>query len=433
MTVLQNGNLVVGGDFASIGSVSASGIARWDGESWHAIGQGIQFPSGQHVGVYCVQALSNDDVIAGGILTGASGVSSNSVVRWDGEAWLSLAGGFSDPIDTRPASVFAVHEMPNGDLLVGGRYAWGAGLSRRNLAVWDGSQWNAFTANDPDSQVLDIQEMPNGSLVISGEFGNVGSVTARRLAAWDGASWSEVGGGLNGYTWPLSLTASGQLVVGGEFWLAGSTAVSNIAIWDGQAWDALAGGVQGGQSEAYAIAQHDGGPLVVAGAFTMAGGFPATFIAAWSEDASPSVAVHPEPARLFRGQSVMFSAIPTIGVANVTYQWLKNAVAMPGESGSLPSPTDGTPATLVITNVDLLDAASYGVRFENACGQAVSIAVPLDICVADFDLSGFVDTDDLTQFTLAFENGDETADVDASGFVDVDDFTLFMLEFESGC
>lgn len=54
-------------------------------------------------------------------------------------------------------------------------------------------------------------------------------------------------------------------------------------------------------------------------------------------------------------------------------------------------------------------------------------------CPADFDCSGFVDTDDFTAFVLAFEEGTDNADFDASGFVDTDDFTAFVLAFEAGC
>ncbi len=52
---------------------------------------------------------------------------------------------------------------------------------------------------------------------------------------------------------------------------------------------------------------------------------------------------------------------------------------------------------------------------------------------ADFDHSGFVDTDDLDAFTAAFTIGDESADVDLSGFVDTDDHSAFMAAFTNGC
>ncbi|MCG3122989.1 MAG: hypothetical protein GIKADHBN_01395 [Phycisphaerales bacterium] len=60
---------------------------------------------------------------------------------------------------------------------------------------------------------------------------------------------------------------------------------------------------------------------------------------------------------------------------------------------------------------------------------------PCDSCVsiADFDGSGFADTDDFDAFVRAFEAGDPAADVDDSNFVDTDDFDTFVLAFVAGC
>ncbi len=54
-------------------------------------------------------------------------------------------------------------------------------------------------------------------------------------------------------------------------------------------------------------------------------------------------------------------------------------------------------------------------------------------CPADFDGTGFVDTDDFDAFVHAFEAGTPDADIDHSGFVDTDDFDAFVFAYESGC
>ncbi len=54
-------------------------------------------------------------------------------------------------------------------------------------------------------------------------------------------------------------------------------------------------------------------------------------------------------------------------------------------------------------------------------------------CPADFDGSGFVDTDDYDFFVITFEAGLDMADFDGSGFVDTDDFDAFVRAFELGC
>ncbi len=78
-----------------------------------------------------------------------------------------------------------------------------------------------------------------------------------------------------------------------------------------------------------------------------------------------------------------------------------------------------TGTIFLINESDLTDCAGFYV-LTPACG-------------ADFDNSGFVDTDDYDAFVQSFENGTDDADFDNSGFVDTDDFDAFVQAFESGC
>ena len=47
ITVLPDGDIVVGGEFDSIAGVAANSIARFDGTAWHAIGDGVKQLDGQ--------------------------------------------------------------------------------------------------------------------------------------------------------------------------------------------------------------------------------------------------------------------------------------------------------------------------------------------------------------------------------------------------
>ncbi|MBL8963749.1 MAG: hypothetical protein KF787_06920 [Phycisphaeraceae bacterium] len=74
---------------------------------------------------------------------------------------------------------------------------------------------------------------------------------------------------------------------------------------------------------------------------------------------------------------------------------------------------------------------------ENATAAALGKFSRLSFVVtvrnpADFDRSGFVDTDDFDAFVRAFEAGDAEADIDGSCFVDTDDFDAFVRAFEAG-
>lgn len=63
----------------------------------------------------------------------------------------------------------------------------------------------------------------------------------------------------------------------------------------------------------------------------------------------------------------------------------------------------------------------------------VGRALVRSLCPADFDFSGFVDTDDFDAFVQAFEAGAGSADVDSSGYVDTDDYDVFVRAYEQGC
>lgn len=66
-------------------------------------------------------------------------------------------------------------------------------------------------------------------------------------------------------------------------------------------------------------------------------------------------------------------------------------------------------------------------------GSPRTRAVILTPCPADYDHSGFVDSDDFVAFAQDFDAGRNAADVDGSGFVDSDDFVDFVGRFSAGC
>ncbi|MFN9972738.1 MAG: hypothetical protein ACK58T_22900, partial [Phycisphaerae bacterium] len=106
-----------------------------------------------------------------------------------------------------------------------------------------------------------------------------------------------------------------------------------------------------------------------------------------------------------------------------------------GASGSLPSPTDGTPATLTISNATPADTGNYKVLFWNTCGEVESVAVKVTVKghAADINGDGLVDDDDFTLFALQYDTmlcSDPamtdgcSADFNADGRVDDADFNI---------
>ena len=125
--------LFVGGNFATVGAVAATNIARFDGVAWQAVGNGL----GNSTSNTLVSDLSVFDegagprLFAGGrfprVMPG--GTVANSIARWDGTTWTALGSGVT------PGPVFALHA--EGDTLYGlGAIRLASGQPSRSIAGW---------------------------------------------------------------------------------------------------------------------------------------------------------------------------------------------------------------------------------------------------------------------------------------------------------
>ena len=88
--------MYAGGAFTTVGGVPANTIARWDGNSWSALGSGIDrsFPS-PYVNAL---AVLGSNVYAGGAFTTAGGLPANYIAKWDGSNWSALGSGVNGSV-----------------------------------------------------------------------------------------------------------------------------------------------------------------------------------------------------------------------------------------------------------------------------------------------------------------------------------------------
>jgi hypothetical protein len=111
--------------------------------------------------------------------------------------------------------------------------------------------------------------------------------------------------------------------------------------------------------------------------------------------------------------------------------WFSTAASRVDLHAMLPAGSQTSSANAVWIADNTLYVAGFG-GGGSVPMQARLWSLPLP-CPADFDGSGFVDTDDYDAFVQAFEAGTDDADFDESGFVDTDDFDAFAEAFEAGC
>jgi hypothetical protein len=229
LTVLPNGDLVAGGSFSNFAGVPANAIARWNGSAWSSFGTGMLVGE-----VRAIATLPNDEVVAAGWFDRAGGViAANNIARWNGSAWSPLRYGVQSVEGANPF-LTALAVLPNGDLLAGGKFTVAGEVYANRIARWNGSDWSALGSGLDGSNVLPVNAivvLPNGEVVVGGRFLTAGGVSASNIARWNGSSWSSLGSGTNGRVRALTIMPNGDLVAGGEFTTAGGVPAQFIARW----------------------------------------------------------------------------------------------------------------------------------------------------------------------------------------------------------
>jgi trimeric autotransporter adhesin len=269
-------SLYVGGAFGRVGEVAARNVARWDGEAWHALGDGLE---GQYGAEVRGLAVYGGAVYATGVFDTAGGLAAARIARWDGQAWSAVRGGLS-------STGTALAAGPEG-LFVGGEFDYADGDMLVNRAArWDGARWHALgmglTYSSIAARVSAVAAAPDG-VYAGGNLNYAAGLPAGHVVRWDGEAWDTLEGGTggtNGTVYALAVAPGGDVYTGGTFTTAGGRSANHVARWSPttRTWSALGNGVNG---PVYALALGDDGTLYVGGSFTAAGATSANRAARW--------------------------------------------------------------------------------------------------------------------------------------------------------
>lgn len=218
LAMLPDQQVVAAGTLQVSGSIRY--LVRWDGSAWSRFGDGLDAP------VHAVLVRGNGELVVGGEFASSGPTPVARVARWDGSAWQPLGAGFD-------GTVRALAELPNGDLIAGGDFSASGATGTSRVATWNGTSWRplgtglAGPASRTSARAL--LALPNGDLLAGGSFTMAGGNVANSLARWDGAAWHEVVGGIEGTVLALAMDARGEVVVGGEFVRAGGQESAHLA------------------------------------------------------------------------------------------------------------------------------------------------------------------------------------------------------------
>ncbi|MBI1851312.1 MAG: hypothetical protein HYR85_13310 [Planctomycetes bacterium] len=234
------------GYFPNAGALTVNHIAKWNGSQWSALGTGLE-PPHYHTG----RALAVFDdgtgaalYVGGGFAT-AGGLRSNRIARWDGQSWSALGVGVNGVVNS-----LAVFDDGTGPALyVGGHITSAGGMLVNQIARWNGHAWSSVGGGVGTSSLDTVDAMAvfddgtGPALYVAGEFQSAGGTPAVNIARWDGHTWSPLGGGLCDLagicTYAPVVTSlrvfddgtGPALFAGGGFTRAGSVASAFVARW----------------------------------------------------------------------------------------------------------------------------------------------------------------------------------------------------------
>lgn len=277
LSVFPNGDVAAGGDFSGPGS----NVARYSpsANTWSALGAGTNGV------VYCSLVHISGDLIVGGSFSEAGGVPTMNVARYNpvSGVWSPLGtsiggGGVNGP-------VYAMAELPNGGIAVGGTFNLADGLSAvSNVAIYSDvfNSWSpsASLGAGTDGTVYALAALESGDFIAGGSFSNAGGGSASNIARFTSSSsaWSPLGTGVDAQVLALEKLAANDVAVGGSFLNANGLPASHIARVDpsSSTWSALGAGAD---DDVACIRRELGTGVFVGGSFLNAGGAPAARIA----------------------------------------------------------------------------------------------------------------------------------------------------------
>lgn len=267
-TVLGNGDVVIGGSFIEVGGVAAESLARWDGTRWHS----LNIPPALSGGTPRVLFETSK----GDLYVGRSG-SDGLLIRWNGSEW-------SFPFFTRGQGIDAVAELPNGDIVVGGRINRVAFpiapplVTVANIVRWNGTSVSPL-AEGVDNTVTSLRLLPGGTLAVIGGFNTAGTEKSPNVALWDSGIWRRPSPGFDAAINAIAVRPDGTAIAGGAFTRAGDAHADRVAQWNGREWSPMGAGLNGTVN---ALASLPNGDVIAGGSFTASGTNSLKSVARWN-------------------------------------------------------------------------------------------------------------------------------------------------------
>lgn len=390
-------SLYVGGSFQMNDGQPMSRIARWDGQSWHEVGGGL---NGTVFALHVHEDSNGRNLYVGGEFTLAGGAEIGYIARWDGHTWNSLGLGTSGPV----YALTTIEGESGPVLLASGSFLQAGGAPYRYLATWDGAVWNSFGPGGMNATARVFTRFDDGTgdaLYIAGDFTTFGGQTVNRIVRFeDDGSWSVLSGpvsvGMNSRIQGLVAFDDGSgpaLYAAGQFTLAGGQTANRLAKWTGSGWEAWGTGANQRVHTMRIFNDGSGPAIFIGGNFNVVDGQFVPYVGKWDGTAWTS---------------------PDGGMNNFVMDLL-------------PTEIDGLPALYAFGDFTQAGTVSVG-------GAAVLAGCDSTApCPADLNGDGFINLPDLNLVLSNFGQSSAVGDVNGDGVVNLSDLNAILSAFGTAC
>ena len=249
---------------------SGSTVSCWDGATWHVVGK----PKGD---TWHLVASTNQLFVAGAF-TSMSGVAARNVATWDGTNWNALDAQNASALGGR---ISAAALSPQGTLYISSQPLDYQSAAQSTIWSWTGRKWERVGDELRIGSTCKVEKIAAGRsnifAVVYYEAPDVEHGYGERLVELADGKWrpfrqQPVHYGIH----CIAVGDDDRPVVGGELYM--NRSLTNLARWNGKAWETIGGGIQG-----YPLAlafDHD--DLIVAGKFSGAGDVASRGLARWN-------------------------------------------------------------------------------------------------------------------------------------------------------
>ena len=137
-----------------------------------------------------IEQLPDTAIVATGRFSTAGGIPASGIARWDGTTWSALGAGLTNNVGSLGIpSGYALKVLPSGELVVTGDFQNAGGAPASKIAKWNGSTWSAFNAGLRDADVagaggLGLAVLADNTLAVCGEFDLAGTSVSANFALW---------------------------------------------------------------------------------------------------------------------------------------------------------------------------------------------------------------------------------------------------------